>query len=38
LEQQCRKLGMQEEQMEGKVERLQDDTALYKELLQVRCV
>lgn len=35
LEQQCRKLGMQEEQLEGKVEQLQDDTALYRELLQV---
>lgn len=35
LEQQCRKLGMQEEQLEGKVEQLQDDTVLYRELLQV---
>ena len=35
LENKCRKLGMQEERLEGKVERLQDDTALYKELLQV---
>jgi hypothetical protein len=35
LERQCRKLGMQEEQLEGKVEQLQDDTALYRELLQV---
>jgi hypothetical protein len=38
LEQQCRKLGIQEQQLEGKVERLQDDTASYKELLQVSCV
>ncbi|XP_023719793.1 TBC1 domain family member 2B isoform X3 [Cryptotermes secundus] len=36
LEQQCRKLGMQEEQLEGKVEQLQDDTALYRELLQAK--
>jgi hypothetical protein len=35
LEQQCRKLVSQEEQLEGKVEQLQDDTALYRELLQV---
>jgi hypothetical protein len=38
LEQRCRKLSVHEEQLEGKVERLQDDTALYKELLQVCCV
>lgn len=36
LEQQCRKLGMQEEQLEGKVQQLQDDTALYRELLQAK--
>ena len=35
LENKCRKLGMQEEKLEGKVERLQEDSALYKELLQV---
>ncbi|XP_069694443.1 TBC1 domain family member 2B-like isoform X2 [Periplaneta americana] len=36
LEQQYRKLGIQEEQLEGQVERLQDDAVLYKELLQAK--
>lgn len=36
LENKYRKLGMQEEKLEGKVARLQDDAVLYKELLQAK--